>query len=56
MSKELLKESQNEGLTIEKLRTFEGFEKMSDFEANELIKAYKMFSIITYNYYQKQKV
>ena len=56
MSKELLKESQNEGLTIEKLRMLKGFEKINDFEANELIKAYKMFSIIAYNYYQKQKV
>lgn len=39
------------GLTIEKLKTFKGFESVSEDEAAKIIYSIKEFSIIAYHYY-----
>lgn len=47
---------QNEnGLTPEKLRTYKGFEKVSETEAENIIYSIKEFSIVLYQYYLTHK-
>jgi hypothetical protein len=46
-------ENQLQDLTIEKLRTFVGFESTSDEEAENIIQTIKQFTIIAYNSYRK---
>ena len=47
-------EKETKGLTVEKLRTFEGFEDLSESEAEDIIKSYNIFATVTYNYFQNQ--
>ena len=59
MNNENLNESRNDeakGLTVKKLREFEGFENLSNTEAEELIETYRKFSIITFNFFNKQLI
>ena len=60
MSNEIINDSnennEKERLTIEKLRKFEGFESISDSEAEGFIRSYGTFSLIAYNCFQKQIV
>ena len=48
------KNIQAEDLTIEKLRTFEGFETVSEAEAENIIRTIKQFTIIAYDCFQKK--
>jgi len=48
------KDKETKGLTVEKLRTFEGFEDLSESEAEDIIKSYNIFATVTYNYFQNQ--
>jgi len=43
-----------EDLTIEKLRTFSGFENTNNEEAENIIQTIKQFTIIAYNSYRKK--
>jgi len=45
--------NQLQDLTIEKLRTFAGFENTSNEEAENIIQTIKQFTIIAYNCYRK---
>jgi hypothetical protein len=55
MSNELLNDKhEKEKFTIEKLKIFEGFENISDNEANEILKSYDAFSSIIYDCFQKE--
>lgn len=55
MSNEIFNESDEKGsLTVEKLREFEGFENISDKEAGELINTYRQFSLLTYEFFNRQ--
>jgi hypothetical protein len=60
MSNEILNNSNDNNkkkkLTIEKLRKFEGFENISDSEAEGFIRSYGTFSLIAYKCFQKQIV
>lgn len=44
-----------ENLTIEKVKSFPGFENMSDEEAANVAYSLKQFSLLTYRYYTRQK-
>jgi hypothetical protein len=46
-------ENKPEDLTIEKLRTFAGFENTNNGEAENIIQTIKQFTIIAYNCYRK---
>ncbi len=48
------KNKETKGLTVERLRTFEGFEDLSESEAEDIIKSYNIFATVTYNYFQNQ--
>ena len=39
--------------TIEKLRTYEGYENLTDEEAEEVLKSYDLFANILFNNFQK---
>jgi len=43
------KDKETKGLTVEKLRTFEGFEDIGDSEGEEIIKSLDVFSSIVYD-------
>jgi hypothetical protein len=45
---------QKEALTVEKLKSFEGMEKLSDDEAQEIVYSIRTFSNIVYEFF-KQK-
>ncbi len=49
------KEKGKEDLTVEKLRTFKGFEKVSDEEAEQIIHSVKELSVIICQHYLNTK-
>ncbi len=57
MSNEILNDSnennEKERLTIEKLRKFDGFENMSDNEADEMVTSLKTLSILLFESFEK---
>ncbi|MBI4947907.1 MAG: hypothetical protein HY840_16070 [Bacteroidetes bacterium] len=49
------KKKDYEDLTIEKVKSFKGFENISDEEAANIAYSLKQFSLLTYRYYTRQK-
>jgi len=51
MSNELIttKDKETKGLTVEKLKTFDGFENICNKEAEEIIKSLDILSMIMYD-------
>ena len=52
---ELYPKEKNTGLTIEKLKSFEGLENLTDKEAEEAIHSLRRFAQITYKFYNQYK-
>ena len=48
------KDKETKGLTVEKLRTFEGFEDLSESEGDEVIKSIDKLSMIMYECFKDE--